>query len=71
MDNLAFAEHRDRQLGFDQLAVVVHMANVERPKVPVKALVHKLFVCAEVVRVVGVLRLGARLKGDKVEAVCE
>lgn len=69
MDDLALAQHRHIQFGVDQFAVVVHMANVQWTKVPVEALVHELFVGAEVVRVGGVLRFGTRLEGDEVEAV--
>lgn len=71
MDDLALAEHRHVELGVDQLAVVVHVTDVERAKVPVEALVDELLVGAEVVRVGGVLRLRTRLEGDEVEAVCK
>lgn len=71
VDDLALAEHRHVELGVDQLAVVVHVTDVERAKVPVEALVDELLVGAEVVRVGGVLRLRTRLEGDEVEAVCK
>lgn len=71
MDDLALAQHRHVELGVDQFAVVVHVTDVERTKVPVEAFVDELLVGAEVVRVGGVLRLRTRLEGDEVEAVCK
>lgn len=59
----------DTQFLVDHLAVVVHMANVQRPKVPEEALVDKDLVRAKVLRVQSVLRLRARLERHKVETV--